>query len=330
VRKGSYSEPATMKGDESMKSCRWMLSGLALLVCGLGPARADMFTFTGSIQSYTVPTTGIYDITLAGAQGGPGGLSMVGGEGAVLSGDISLTAGEVLKIVVGGQGGSGVPGESGGGGGGGSFVYTISSLGALDPLIVAGGGGGGSSSGGGSGQTGTDGQNGFGFDAGAGGTAGGGGSGGTFFPGANGGGGAGWLGNGGNGTSASTEPGGGGGSDSSATNPFAGGAAGGFGGIGGFGGGGGGDIGGGGGGGYSGGGGGSGAGDAGGGGGSYYDASLFVGSPSIAANNTGDGYFSIVPAASATPEPSSILLLGIGGVSFAVYGWRRRKQSVPA
>lgn len=36
------------------------------------------------------------------------------------------------------------------------------------------------------------------------------------------------------------------------------------------------------------------------------------------------------PAAAGVPEPSSILLFGMGGASFAVYGWRRRKMSLPA
>lgn len=328
VRNDDYSEPATMKGDELMKWCVRMLSGLALLLCGLGPARAD-FVYTGKIQTYTVPTTGIYDITLAGAQGGAVVSGGTGGEGAVVSGDISLNAGEVLQIVVGGQGGSGAA-ASAGGGGGGSFVYVT---GASEPLIVAGGGGGADANGdGGSGRTGTAGQNGFGFDAGAGGTAGSGGGGGRFSVGANGGGGAGWLGNGGNGTGAPTEPPGDGGFGPTGSTPFAGGGtSSGFAGNGGFGGaGGGGDIGGGGGGGYSGGGGGSGAGGSGGGGGSYYDASLFIGVPSIEANNSGNGHFSIEPAVSSVPVPSSIILLGMGGVGLALSGWRRRHQSVPA
>jgi hypothetical protein len=33
-------------------------------------ARANNFSFTGSIQTFTVPTAGTYDITVYGAQGG--------------------------------------------------------------------------------------------------------------------------------------------------------------------------------------------------------------------------------------------------------------------
>ena len=54
--------------------------------------------------------TGLYDITAYGAQGGNNG-----GLGAKIGGDISLTAGETLDILVGGS--RGVVG-----GGGGSYI----------------------------------------------------------------------------------------------------------------------------------------------------------------------------------------------------------------
>jgi hypothetical protein len=42
--------------------------------------------------------------------------------------------------------------------------------------------------------------------------------------------------------------------------------------------------------------------------------------------NGGDGVKTL-PSVSSVPEPSSGALLALGGVSFAVYGWRRRKQA---
>ena len=102
------------------------------IILGLGlcvTARADMtFTYSGSIQTWDVPVSGIYDITAFGAQGGnAAGGHNPGGNGAEISGDFNLIAGELLSVVVGGQGAT-----SGftGGGGGGSFVYTDST-----PLI---------------------------------------------------------------------------------------------------------------------------------------------------------------------------------------------------
>jgi hypothetical protein len=68
----------------------------------------------------------LYDIVAAGAQGGSGEfLSDTGGYGAEVSGDITLTAGTELEIVVGGAGDTGRFGaQNGAGGGGGSFVLT--------------------------------------------------------------------------------------------------------------------------------------------------------------------------------------------------------------
>ncbi len=90
-------------------------------------------TLTNGIQYWTVPYTGTYRVTAAGAQGYNAGSQ--GGYGAVMRGDLSLTAGQKLKILVGQQGTLKV---SYGGGGGGTFVATDTNT----ALIVAGGGGG--------------------------------------------------------------------------------------------------------------------------------------------------------------------------------------------
>jgi len=89
------------------------------------------FTVTGGIQSWTVPVTGTYTITVVGGGGGGGA---TGGKPASMRGDFSLSQGAVIKILVGQLGTS----DYGGGGGGGSFVATNSN----SALIVGGGGGG--------------------------------------------------------------------------------------------------------------------------------------------------------------------------------------------
>ena len=89
---------------------------------------------TQGIQEWTVPTSGSYSITLAGAKGG----GTNGGKGARIYGEFNLTQGQVLKIIVGQMGTASY--NYGGGGGGGSFVWLSSST--AEPLIAAGGGGG--------------------------------------------------------------------------------------------------------------------------------------------------------------------------------------------
>jgi len=231
----------------------------------------DTFSYTGHIQTFSITSSGEYQITAEGAAGGNGS-SGAGGLGAEVSGDFYLTAGETLAIVVGGQGGSS---GDGGGGGGGSFVFVENADGSLTPLVVAGGGGGGSYSGsnGDNGETGETGDNGInmGGVGGVDGAAGAGGNGNGY----GGGGGGGYEGgNGGdnsstyatNGSYAPTTFAGGGGFDDSDNGGFGGGGGGGY-------------NGGGGGGGYGGGGGGGGgqgagdgSGDGGGGGGGSYDS----------------------------------------------------------
>ncbi len=90
-------------------------------------------TSTG-IQLWTVPEDGTYRITAAGAEGGCG-TGVGAGRGAIMRGDFVLGVGDVIKILVGQQGGCN---SDCGGGGGGSFVATDSDV----PLIVAGGGAG--------------------------------------------------------------------------------------------------------------------------------------------------------------------------------------------
>lgn len=94
-------------------------------------------TVSAGVQTWTVPTTGTYLIEAYGAQGASGDSSYVGGLGAYMSGEFSLTAGDVLTILV-GQEGEGQSSGSNGGGGGGSFVLNSSGT----ALLVAGGGGG--------------------------------------------------------------------------------------------------------------------------------------------------------------------------------------------
>lgn len=104
------------------------------------------------IQRWTVPASGIYRFTVAGAKGGAfsnnesAGSINGGGRGAIIVSDIALVSGDVIYIVSGRRGGNYSGGQCGGGGGG-SFVskgapYENSTL-----LIAAGGGGGGGNSG---------------------------------------------------------------------------------------------------------------------------------------------------------------------------------------
>ncbi|MBS0262975.1 MAG: PEP-CTERM sorting domain-containing protein [Planctomycetes bacterium] len=308
-----------------MRCNRVLLFATMISLVMLSQVRAGVvFSYTGSLQEYIVPTTGVYYISAAGAEGGHG-YAGVAGLGAVLSGEYALTAGTKLEIIVGGQG---TPPEiqnsnAEGGGGGGSFVYIT---GALQPIIVAGGGGGGGVYGelyGGvsGGQITTEGATGLGPNGGAGGTGGNGGSGGTFSQGQNGGGGAGWLSNGTAGVYGFGASGGGG----FGPPTFAGGAAGGIvSGGGGFGGGGGaGNSSGGGGGGYSGGGGAGAYGVGGGGGGSYLDAS-FTNTILTASTHSGNGVVEIRLLSESTPVPEPSTFAVILGTGLVVFSCRRR------
>lgn len=117
------------------------------------------FEYIGSFQTITVPYTGKYNLEVWGAQGGQNSISDTGGKGGYSKGTVNLTAGTVLYVYVGSQGGSTTgtlsPGGFNGGGTGGSYAsayYTGGGGGATDirigtdslysRVIVAGGGGG--------------------------------------------------------------------------------------------------------------------------------------------------------------------------------------------
>ena len=98
------------------------------------------------IQRFTVPFTGTYVLTAAGAGGGSA--AFAGGRGVIVSTTVSLTANDVLFILV-GQRGTSTGSTAGyqGTGGGGSFICkynggSVSSAGSYTILLIAGGGGG--------------------------------------------------------------------------------------------------------------------------------------------------------------------------------------------
>lgn len=104
---------------------------------------SSYFSTNGAgIQIWTVPRTGNYQITTAGAQGVPV-TSTSGGLGAIMQGTFYLTQGDQYQILV-GQTTTYATGRGGlsSAGGGGSFVVKNGGTTIADILIIAGGGGG--------------------------------------------------------------------------------------------------------------------------------------------------------------------------------------------
>ncbi len=108
------------------------------------------FSYTGAMQTYTVPAgVNWIQVECWGAQGPDNG-SSTGGLGGYVSGELTVTPGEDLYIYVGGMdgfNGGGAGGTGGGGGmdgmngGGGSDIRRIGTT-LTDRILVAGGGGG--------------------------------------------------------------------------------------------------------------------------------------------------------------------------------------------
>lgn len=118
-----------------MYGCRLFLAWLLLTVPVAVKAQfvSQTFTYTGALQTFTVPAICVNTVLIE-AYGAAGGNN--GGMGAYISGMFSVTPGQVFNIMVGGQGT--VTALTRSGGGGGSFVTDLLN----NPYIIAGGGGG--------------------------------------------------------------------------------------------------------------------------------------------------------------------------------------------
>ena len=114
-------------------------------------------------QEWVVPFTRRFRVEACGASGGKGSNGVEGGRGAKVSGNVLLTKGEKIIVLVGQRGSSDTHFKPGSGGGG---TFVISQVG---PLLVAGGGGGGHVE---NGYPGNDKQNGSGIGAGSDGSGG--------------------------------------------------------------------------------------------------------------------------------------------------------------
>ena len=94
------------------------------------------FSFSGGIQTWTVPA-GVCQITVNASGAGGGGGTSTGGSGGRITATIPVIAGTQYRVIVGGAGGA-ASGRAGGGGGGFSGLLTTSNA----HVVTAGGGGG--------------------------------------------------------------------------------------------------------------------------------------------------------------------------------------------
>lgn len=94
------------------------------------------YEYTGSVQNFIVPHTGLYSIACAGASGEASekGIDEKGSRGGFVSGDIWLNEGDILYIYVGGEGSAGRGGYNGGG------DRLTTSLYGIEAYVLAGGG----------------------------------------------------------------------------------------------------------------------------------------------------------------------------------------------
>jgi len=72
------------------------------LTLGSREVNAQTFNYTGSVETYAISTEGVYNLTVAGAQGGTSSTANIGGFGALAGGYYTFSSGLALNILVGG------------------------------------------------------------------------------------------------------------------------------------------------------------------------------------------------------------------------------------
>ncbi len=150
---GSYLGNSSSATNFSMSLSTTTTYYAEALIGGIAVSGSSNYSFTGGMQTFTVPP-GIMSINIE-CYGGQGATAIsaapgTGGLGAYVVGTMAVTPGQVLNIFVGGQGsianggynGGGVGGTDAGGGGGASDVRAGGTA-LVDRVIVSGGGGGG-------------------------------------------------------------------------------------------------------------------------------------------------------------------------------------------
>ena len=107
-------------------------------------SNSTIFPYTGSVQTYTIPQNGFYRLEAYGAQGGDSN-GYSGGKGGYTAGVKYFTAGEVLKVYVGGKASTfngGGTAQAGFGAGGGATDFRYGGTALTNRILVSGGGGG--------------------------------------------------------------------------------------------------------------------------------------------------------------------------------------------
>lgn len=135
----------------SLSAALSVVGGLALLARPAQAQTIQTFTYTGSNQTFVVPTNvSSLTVYLWGAGGGSGG--GLGGGGAFVSGTLSVTPAQTLTLLVGEGGLKGFGGGAFGGGGSGGLLGGGGGRSAIllgmNELVDAGAGGGGPDTGG--------------------------------------------------------------------------------------------------------------------------------------------------------------------------------------
>jgi hypothetical protein len=125
VTSGNFSDVLLLQFDS--RAVSYTLSGSCTL-------NFQTFSYTGTVPTWTIPTTTTYSVEMWGGSGAAAINYGPCGTGAYIKSKISMTASNQVNVLV---GASSPSGWAGGGSGGGTFLaYTNDS-----PILVAGGGG---------------------------------------------------------------------------------------------------------------------------------------------------------------------------------------------